>query len=90
MVVTSTYLLGAAFARSSRRARAVHRLFGGAGGGAETGLLGTGPERCRSAWPRVKARGRVVCGHDQAQRESVTQTSSCTPCGAPANEGGGR
>jgi hypothetical protein len=26
-----------------------------------TGLLGTGPERCRSARPRVDTRGRGVC-----------------------------
>jgi len=60
-VVTSMYLPGGAFARSRPRARAVHRPFVRGGGRGRDGLLGTGPERCRSAWPRVQARGRVVC-----------------------------
>ena len=44
-----------------------------------TGLLGQAPERCRSARPRVEARGRSVCRRNQAQRATGATDA---PCGA--------
>jgi hypothetical protein len=77
-VVTSTYLCGAAFARSRSRARAMDRPSQGvwAGRGCRV-CWGQALERCRSARPRVKARGRGVSRRKQAQRATgaaVTRT----------------
>ena len=81
--ITSTYLSGVAFAHSRSRARAwgpALPTWGWARPGM-TGLLGTGPERCRSARPRVEARGRGVCRRNQAQRATDAPDTSCLPSG---------
>jgi hypothetical protein len=80
-VVTSTYLSDAAFAHSGFRARAVDRPSQGRWvGPGMTGLLGTGPERCRSARPRVKSSGpRRVPPEPSATGAADTH---CPPMGA--------
>jgi hypothetical protein len=79
------------------RQRVVALLTGGGGhepctgpsGRGRDGLLGTGPERCISTWPRVQARGHVVSRQDQSQRATGHPDVRCAPCGAAANEAGG-
>jgi hypothetical protein len=86
-VVTSADLSGAAFARSRFRARAVDRPSQrgyGRGRGCRV-CWGQAPERCRSARPRAKARGRSVCRRQQAPRATGARDGRCPPCGAPAS-----
>src|SRR5215213_8306972 len=46
-----------------------------------TGLLGTGPERCRSARPRVKSSGPQRVQRTQRNAEPVLQTPVARPTG---------
>jgi hypothetical protein len=59
---------------------------GDMGGPGMTGLLGIRPpEQCRSARPRVEARGRGVCSRNQVQRATGATDARSAPCGAPAS-----
>jgi hypothetical protein len=56
------------------------------GGAGDDGSAGDqAPERCRSARPRVKARGRGVFSQNQAQRATGATDTHCPPYGAPAS-----
>lgn len=44
-------------------------------------MLGTGPERCRSARPRVDTRGRGVCSRTKRNAQPVLQTPVARPAG---------
>jgi hypothetical protein len=46
---------------------------------------GQAPEQCRSARPRVKARGRSVCRQNQTPRATGATDARCGPYGAPAS-----
>jgi hypothetical protein len=91
-VVTSADLSGAAFARSRFRARAVDRPSQrgyGRGRGCRV-CWGQAPERCRSARPRAKARGRGVFSQNQAPRATGATDTHCPPYGGACQLGNAR
>jgi hypothetical protein len=82
-LVISADLSRTAFARSRSRARAMDRPSQrgyGRGRGSRV-CWGQAPEQCRSARPRVKARGRGVCNRNQAQGATGATDTYCAPYG---------